>query len=120
MEIGQLIAHYNHRKDNIQQLASDQEVMTRVLNRMGHNQIGCKWIDEQLAVPGMWYNEEWLRDERPNPKVILGNYVEGFGPKIERFKKFNHWFITHNDECIDPQLELESHMIDEGDVNVET
>ena len=46
---------------------------------------------------GLWYQGKVDSD---NPVVIQNNYIKGNDRKIERAKKFGHWFLGVDDECV--------------------
>ena len=46
---------------------------------------------------GLWYQGKVVSDD---PVVIQNNYIKGNDRKIERAKKFGHWFLGEEDECM--------------------
>ncbi|KAL7539051.1 hypothetical protein ACHAXR_009004 [Thalassiosira sp. AJA248-18] len=78
--------------EDIGDLGSDQLLLEEIIQTAQHLHVG--WLDPRKFVCGMWYNDEEFRAKHPQPWVIQNNWVVGNLGKVERAKKWNHWFVS--------------------------
>ena len=59
-----------------------------------------KWsfFPKEKFVSGQWYEDEFFRNSA-DPVVIQNNFLIGTPAKIERAKKWNHWYLGSNGKC---------------------
>jgi hypothetical protein len=60
------------------------------------------FLGPKTVVAGVWYSNAKVRAQHPTPSVILNNWIIGNDKKIERAKKWRHWFLDSKNQCIDP------------------
>mmetsp|Transcript_3700 Transcript_3700/g.17028 ORF Transcript_3700/g.17028 Transcript_3700/m.17028 type:complete len:639 (+) Transcript_3700:199-2115(+) len=75
----------------------EQHLMTKLLKAQ---RLKVYWLDECHFARGEWYEDKNFRARCPVPKVIQNNYVEGNKKKIDRAKRWGHWFLNPNGTCI--------------------
>ena len=83
---------------NISDFTNDQVLLSQLLPASG---LKVKWFDKCMYSNGMWYNSSSLRDECQGQLALLhNNYIVGNLQKIERAKKWKHWFLSSSDKCM--------------------
>ena len=76
--------------------SGSEQLMLNGLIRKEPN-LNMQWLDWYYFAPGLYYKskEKWVR-----PYVILNNWIKGNKAKISRAKKWKHWFLDENGECL--------------------
>lgn len=57
-----------------------------------------KWLNSEAFVSGQYYKH---REKYNDPIVILNNWIKGNKAKVDRAKKYNHWYLNKFGKCKD-------------------
>ena len=73
--------------------------------------VHLQWLDPTLFVSGLYYRKDqrleriknWFLGRKTDyhPIVILNNWIRGNAAKEERVKKWKHWFLSAQEQCIE-------------------
>jgi FkbM family methyltransferase len=76
--------------------SGSEQLMLNGLIRKEPN-LDMQWLDWHYFAPGLYYrsHQKWVR-----PYVILNNWIKGNKAKIARAKKWKHWFLDGNGQCL--------------------
>ncbi|CAH1786533.1 unnamed protein product, partial [Owenia fusiformis] len=77
---------------------NDQTLLTAELESTKNSSFQFKLLELTDVADGKWYDEDHKRDVKP-PLIINNNWIIGISAKIERAKKFGHWFTFNNNTC---------------------
>ena len=62
--------------------------------------VDVRWLDTCHFARGQWYTSVEYRKRCPSPWLLTNNWIIGNAAKIERAKKWNHWFLgEHQNAC---------------------
>jgi FkbM family methyltransferase len=84
-------------RDHIGDEGSEQHMLNALIQEEPGLQVG--WLPREYFVPGVYYNDPEYAATITNPKVILNNWIVGTDKKIERAKKWKHWFLAEDGQC---------------------
>ncbi|KAL4223175.1 hypothetical protein ACF0H5_016647 [Mactra antiquata] len=89
-------------KTAVSEADNDQQYLSRLLNQK-YADIKMKLLPLDVYADGQWYKLPEDKRNQSHPIVINNNWVVGNKAKIERAKKWKHWFI-HDDLTCDMDL----------------
>ncbi|XP_045171339.1 uncharacterized protein LOC123533659 [Mercenaria mercenaria] len=81
---------------------NDQQFFSRLINERYMN-VSIKMLNLDVYADGQWYNLPEDKRNQSHPVIINNNWVVGNEAKINRAKKWKHWFI-HDDLTCDMDL----------------
>lgn len=91
------LLHVTNKSGTID-LPGEQVYMTHLLQKASHLKV--EWLDPCMFVCGKWYMSSSYRESCPNPLVLQNNWITGVDKKIQRAKRFHHWFLSLTGECL--------------------
>mmetsp|Transcript_27230 Transcript_27230/g.58363 ORF Transcript_27230/g.58363 Transcript_27230/m.58363 type:complete len:101 (+) Transcript_27230:9-311(+) len=87
--------------DDIGDHGSDQLILEKIMQQSSQLEVG--WLHPHKFVPGIWYKDEEFRQSHKKNFIFVlqNNWIVGNEGKVERAKKWNHWFLSEaGDECL--------------------
>ncbi|CAH1778913.1 unnamed protein product [Owenia fusiformis] len=66
---------------------------------MSQQNLKYKLLDFNIIEDGLWYSRSHNDSTETRPLVLNNNWVIGNDAKVERAKKFGHWFLHGNNSC---------------------
>ena len=88
----------NKYKINLGNSGNEQRIMNSIIYGNTTNNVHVSWLDPQLFIPGNLYKGTDLGLKSP-PIIVLNNWIKGNAAKIERAKKWNHWYLDDKGRC---------------------
>ena len=85
-----IIYHKIKRLFGVNIIHDERELLYMMLQN--NNIIKWIFINESKYVNGKWYNDIKLRNN--NVLVVQNNWINGNNAKIDRAKKWNHWYLN--------------------------
>lgn len=81
---------------------NEMNLFNALLKENKYQTISDCWFPVNDFPNGLWYSDRWPvnKTEISVPVVIQNNYIKGNEKKVERAKKFGHWFLDENDNCL--------------------
>ena len=74
--------------------------MSRML-KTSDTDVRVKWLDTCDFARGEWYKQDTYRRRCPSPWLVTNNWIIGNSAKVERAKKWNHWYLSADQKsCI--------------------
>jgi hypothetical protein len=82
----------------------EQILLTHMIR---HHNISVFWLDPCTYATGVWYEKEDYSVACPFPKVLQNNYIIGNQAKVDRAKKWGHWFLDQDgQQCREGKLHV--------------
>ena len=103
--LGQFIAKMARlsRKGYLGDKGSEQLLLDRLIRQV--KGLKVSWLPPEYFVPGLYYRSERYRNSIKDPYVILNNWVIGNDAKIARAKKWKHWYLGEDGQCLQQPVE---------------
>lgn len=73
---------------------SEQLMLSKIIK--GESRLKVRWLHHENFISGLFYQTP---KAFKNPIVVLNNYIIGNTAKINRAKKFGHWFLNEDNKC---------------------
>ena len=77
---------------------SEQLIMDKLIRRI--KGLTVSWLPPYLFAPGLYYKDAGYRKKVGDPMVVLNNWVIGNDVKIARSKKWKHWYLGSDGQCL--------------------
>ena len=81
-------------------LQNEQDYLVTMLNKRLFN-IKFSFLPWERYPDGLWYHMSSKERNATDPVLINNNWIAGNDNKLERAKKWGHWFIDDNMKCIE-------------------
>lgn len=84
----------------ISEADNDQEYLSRLVMKK-HGGLTCKILSLEVYPDGKWYSYPESKRKKLDPDIINNNWALGNKAKIDRAKKWHHWFIKDDNVTCD-------------------
>lgn len=96
-----------HTDKDAARVQSEQAILNELLKNSESttkNAVSYSMLPRSEYVDGSFYSDDIRRNSCPTPVLINNNFIVGVEAKVERARKWNHYFLDRNSLCIDATL----------------